>query len=122
MFKDFGSHRPDTAVVQQELQTAGVEVVMETPPFGGVEVVGVLRDHGKIVLTFQRRSDHYHIEGFIPQEVVDALDTHPAGRGFTHLEHDLALVFDQAALNLFVARMQYAIEPVPAGLVMHWEG
>ncbi len=122
MFQDFGSHHPDPSVVQRELQTAGIEIVMETPPFGGVEISGVLRQHGKIILTFQRRGDHYHVEGFIPQEVVDALDTHPAGKGFTHLAHDLSVVFDQEALNLLVGRMRFATEPAPAGLVMHWEG
>ena len=122
MFQDFGSHHPDTAVVQRELQTAGIEVVMETPPFGGVDVFGVWRQHGKIVLTFRRRDNHYHVEGFIPQEVVDALDMHPAGKGFTHVEHDLAVVFDQEALNLLVGRMKFATEPVPASLVTHWEG
>ena len=122
MFQDFGSHRPDTAVVQRELQAAGIEAAMETHPFTGVGVSGVLREHGKVILTFQRRNNHYHIEGVIPQDVVDAMNTHPSGRGFTHLEHDLALVFNQEALNLLVARMKYATEPVEAGLITHWEG
>ncbi len=121
MFQNFGSHRPDWAVVQRELQTAGLEVVMETPPFGGVDISGVFRQRGKIVLTFLRRNDHYHVAGFIPREVVDALDTHPAGKGFTPIAHDLSVVFDQEALNLLVGRMRYASELAPAGLVTPWE-
>ncbi|MFN8470904.1 MAG: hypothetical protein U0822_01680 [Anaerolineae bacterium] len=122
MFKDFGSRHPDANVVQQELEKAGIEVVMETRPLLGLEVTGHLRRYGQTLLTFQRRSDHYHIKGFVPQEVADALDTDPLGKGFTHLEHDLSLVFDQDALNLLVARMMHATQPDSASLMTHWEG